>query len=142
MNTSQCSKVDALLNYGVPKKLQQPRAYLQNVCYIDPMHIMLAVVQPLDMNEHDHFPVKRTFSGDAESCHLQMGVLEHAEDYDSVIVDRKILLTILQAMDSDRVKLNCRGDCPLLITGEMNREMKVQGVIAPRLYEEEVDYYE
>lgn len=145
MNTTQCNKVDALLNFGIPKKDQQPRAHLLNVTYIDPAHIMMSRIYPITTKDDAGIEIsKHCFSSKEEQEDLRDGVFDTVQEYPFTFIDRKRLLAALNAMDSDVIKIRMAGETPLLITGVMDHDVMVESVIAPRIYQDEagVEYYE
>ena len=135
MNTSQLNRVNNLLNVGIPKKNQEMRAHLENVVYIEPRHIMMArttdVSDPEEELVYQHFdgPEKKEFSGNPLRDPLRY-VREHNK---RTVVNRKFLLDILQAMDSDLVIVYADEECPIGIVGMMARELMIEGVVAPRI---------
>lgn len=131
MNTTQAAKVDKLLNHGIPKKDQEMRAHLGNVVYIEPRHVMMA--RTTDKSNPEEKLVYRSFDGpnerDVKGDPLRF-VREHNK---RTVVERKYLIEILQAMDSDCVIIYADEECPIGIVGMMNREMLIEGVVAPRI---------
>ena len=136
MNTSQLNKVNDLLTVGIPRKDKEMRAHLGNVLYIEPMHIMMArttMTEGVQPPEYHQFQgtEERTINGDPLKF-----VREHNK---RVVVNRKFLMNILQAMDCDNVIVYADEDCPVGIIGMMAQELKIEGVIAPRIYDTDVE---
>ena len=129
MNTAQLNRVNELLTFGIPRKEKEMRAHLGNVVYIEPQHIMMARTSLTNSpeSEYQHFDGlgKREIKTDA----LRF-VREHNK---RTVIERKFLSNILQAMDSDYVIIYADEDCPIGIMGMMNREMLIEGVVAPRI---------
>lgn len=145
MNTTQCNKVDALLNFDIPKKDQQPRAHLLNVTYVDPAHIMMSRIYPLTTKDDAGIEISKHYFTAKEECEtIREGVFDTVNEYPFTFIDRKRLLAALNAMDSDIIKIRMAGETPLLITGVMDHDVMVESVIAPRIYQDEagVEYYE
>ena len=145
MNTAQCSKIDALLNFDIPKKDQQPRAHLLNVTCVDTAHIMMSRIYPLTTKGNAGVEIsKHCFTAKEECETVRECVFDTVNEYPFTFIDRKRLLAALNAMDSRTVKIRMAGGTPLLITGVMDHDVMVESVIAPRVYEDEagVDYYE
>lgn len=136
MNTTQLNKVNELLTVGIPKKDREMRAHLGNVVYIEPMHIMMARTT---MTEGVQPPEYRQFQGTEERAVNGDPLKFVRERNKRVIVNRKFLIEILQAMDCDNVIMYADEDCPVGIVGMMAQEMKVEGVIAPRVYDTDVE---
>ena len=136
MNTSQLNKVNNLLTVGIPKKDREMRAHLGNVVYIEPMHIMMARTT---MTEGMQPPEYHQFQGTEERA-VNGDPLKFVREHNKrVVVNRKFLMEILQAMDCDNVIVYADEDCPVGIVGMMAQEMKVEGVIAPRVYDTDVE---
>lgn len=145
MNTTQCNKIDALLNFDIPKKDQQPRAHLLNVTYVDPAHIMMSRIYPLTTKDNAGIEISKHYFTAKEECEtIKEGVFDTVNEYPFTFIDRKRLLAALNAMDSDVIKIRMAGESPLLITGVMDHDVMVESVIAPRIYQDEagVEYYE
>lgn len=146
MNTTQCNKIDALLNFDIPKKDQQPRAHLLNVTYVDPAHIMMSRIYPLTTKDNTGIAIsKHCFTAKEECETIRECVFDTANEYPFIFIDRKRLLAALNAMDSHFVKIRMAGgETPLFITGVMDHDMTVESAIAPMLCKDEagVDYYE
>ena len=145
MNTTQCNKIDALLNFGIPKKDQQPRAHLLNVTYVDSAHIMMSMIYPLTTKDNAGIEISKHYFTAKEECEtIREGVFDTVNEYPFTFIDRKRLLAALNAMDSDIIKIRMAGETPLLITGVMDHDVMVESVIAPRIYQDEagVEYYE
>lgn len=136
MNTSQLNKVNNLLTVGIPKKDREMRAHLGNVVYIEPMHIMMARTT---MTEGMQPPEYHQFQGTDERA-VNGDPLKFVREHNKrVVVNRKFLMEILQAMDCDNVIVYADEDCPVGIVGMMAQETKVEGVIAPRIYDTDVE---
>lgn len=145
MNITQCNKIDALLNFDIPKKDQQPRAHLLNVTYVDPAHIMMSRIYPLTTKDNAGIEISKHYFTAKEECEtIKECVFDTVNEYPFTFIDRKRLLAALNAMDSDIVKIRMAGESPLLITGVMDHDVMVESVIAPRIYQDEagVEYYE
>ena len=145
MNTTQCNKIDALLNFDIPKKDQQPRAHLLNVTYIDPARIMMSRIYPLTTKDNAGIEISKHYFTAKEECEtIKEDVFDTVNEYPFTFIDRKRLLAALNAMDSDVIKIRMAGESPLLITGVMDHDVMVESVIAPRIYQDEagVEYYE
>ena len=141
MNTTQCNKIDALLNFDIPKKDQQPRAHLLNVTYLDPAHMMMSRIYPKD---NAGIETKHCFTAKEECETIRERPFDTVNEYPFTFIDRKRLLAALNAMDSDIIKIRMAEETLLLITGVMDHDVMVESVIAPRVYQDEagVDYYE
>ena len=145
MNTTQCNKIDALLNFDIPKKDQQPRAHLLNVTYVDPAHIMMSRIYPLTTKDNAGIEISKHYFTAKEECEtIRECVFDTVNEYPFTFIDRKRLLAALNAMDSDIIKIRMAGESPLLITGVMDHDVMVESIIAPRIYQDEagVEYYE
>lgn len=145
MNTTQCNKIDALLNFDIPKKDQQPRAHLLNVTYVDPAHIMMSRIYPITTKDNAGIEISKHYFTAKEECEtIRESVFDTVNEYPFTFIDRKRLLAALNAMDSDVIKIRMAGESPLLITGVMDHDVMVESVIAPRIYQDEagVEYYE
>ena len=131
MNASQMNRVNELLTFGIPRKEKEMRAHLGNVVYIEPRHIMMA--RTTDVSDPEEELVYRSFDGpnerDVKGDPLRF-VREHNK---RTVVERKYLIEILQAMDSDCVIVYADEECPIGIVGMVNREMLIEGVVAPRI---------
>ena len=130
MNTSQLNRVNNLLTVGIPKKDREMRAHLGNVVYIEPMHIMMTRTT---MTEGVQPPEYHQFQGTEERA-VNGDPLKFVREHNKrVVIDRKFLSNILQSMDSDYVIIYADEECPVGIIGMMNREMLIEGVVAPRI---------
>ena len=129
MNTSQLNKVNELLTSGIPRKEKEMRAHLGNVVYIEPQHVMMARTSLVDSPELEY----HSFQGKEEK-EVKVDPLRFVREHNKrVVIDRKFLSNILQAMDSDYVIIYADEDCPVGIIGMTNREMLIEGVVAPRI---------
>ena len=144
MNTTQCNKIDALLNFDIPKKDQQPRAHLLNVTCVDTAQIMMSRIYPLTTKDNTGIATKHCFTANKECETIRECMFDTMNEYPFIFIDRKRLLATLNAMDSRIVKIRMAGETPLLITGVMDHDVMVESVIAPILCKDEagVDYYE
>ena len=138
MNTTQCNKLDRLLNFGVPKKDQKPRAYLGNVEFINMDRTLM--VRTSDGVEDA--PI-HAFMDREETDTLNTKVFDNAKFYVMSAYSRKELIAILEGMDSDVVTIRMDYDSPILIEGRQGEgEVKVEAILAPRIYDDEkVDFY-
>ena len=137
MNTSQLNKVNELLTFGIPRKEKEMRAHLGNVIYIDPQHIVMA--RTTDMSDPGEEVNYHTFVG-PEAGEIKADPLRFVREHNKrSIISRKFLLQILQAMDCDNVIISADEECPVGIVGMMAQELKIEGVIAPRVYETAVE---
>ena len=137
MNTTQCNRLDRLLNFGVPKKDQKPRAYLGNVEYINMDRTLM--VRTSDGVEDAPIHV---FADYEEIDDLNTKVFDMANGYNMSAYSRKELIAILEGMDSDVVTIKMDCDAPILIEGRQgNGEVKVEAILAPRIYDGEVEFY-
>lgn len=132
MNASQLNKVNELLTVGIPRKDKDLRAHLGNVVYIEPCHIMMVRTTLTDSPEIEFHHFDGLKEKEIKAYPLRF-VREHNK---RTVIDRKFLSNILQAMDSDYVIIYADEDCPVGIIGMMNREMLIEGVIAPRICDE------
>lgn len=143
MNASQLNKVNELLSVGIPRKDRYLRAHLGNVVYMEPQHIML--VRTTDMSDPGEELNYHTFIG-SEAGEIKADPLRFVREHNKrSVINRKFLLQILQAMDCDNVIIYADEECPVGIVGMMAQELKIEGVIAPRVYEstvEEVAFYD
>lgn len=138
MNTTQCNKLDKLLNFGVPKKDQKPRAYLGNVEYVNKDHILMVRTS----NEVEDAPIY-AFDDYEEVESLNNKVFDMVKDYPMCAYQRKELIAILEGMDSDVVTIRMECDAPILIEGRQGKdEIKVEGILAPRIYDGKVRFYD
>lgn len=137
MNASQLNKVNELLTVGIPRKDRGLRAHLGNVVYMEPLHIML--VRTTDVSDPEEKPEYHTFNG-PDAGEIKADPLRFVREHNKrSIISRKFLLQILQAMDCDNVIIYADEDCPVGIMGMMAQELKIEGVIAPRVYETAVE---
>ena len=131
MNTSQLNKVNNLLTVGIPKKDREMRAHLGSVVYIEPRHVMM--VRTTDKSDPEEELVYLQFDG-LEKKEIKADPLRFVREHNKrTVVERKYLIEILQAMDSDCVIIYADEECPIGIVGMMNREMLIEGVVAPRI---------
>ena len=138
MNTTQCNKLDKLLNFGVPKKDQKPRAYLGNVEFVNQDHILM--VRTSDGIEDA--PI-HAFTGCEETDALNTKVFDMVKDYPKSAYQRKELIAMLEGMDSDVVSIKMDWDAPILIEGRQGEgEVKVEAILAPRIYDGKVSFYD
>ena len=129
MNTSQLNKVNDLLTVGIPRKDKDLRAHFGNVVYIEPQHVMMARTSLTNSPESEY----QHFDG-LEKREIKTDTLRFVREHNKrTVIDRKFLSNILQAMDSDYVIVYADEDCPIGIMGMMNREMLIEGVVAPRI---------
>lgn len=129
MNTSQLNKVNELLTVGIPRKDKDLRAHFGNVVYIEPQHVMMARTTLIDSPELEY----QQFDG-LEKKEIKADPLRFVREHNKrVVIDRKFLSNILQSMDSDFVIIYADEECPVGIVGMMNREMLIEGVVAPRI---------
>ena len=137
MNTTQCNKLDRLLNFGVPKKDQKPRAYLGNVEFINMDRTLM--VRTSDGVEDA--PI-HAFMAYEETDVLNTKVFDMTNGYNMSAYSRKELIAILEGMDSDVVTIKMDCDAPILIEGRQgDGEVKVEAILAPRIYDGEVEFY-
>ena len=129
MNTAQLNRVNELLTFGIPRKEKEMRAHLGNVVYIEPRHVMMARTSLTDSPELEYHHFEGTEEREVKADPLRF-VREHNK---RTVVERKYLIEILQAMDSDCVIVYADEECPIGIVGMMNREMLIEGVVAPRI---------
>lgn len=127
MNTSQLNKVNELLTVGIPKKDREMRAHHGNIVYVDPTHVMLAKTTLRESPELEYHKFIGPSEGEISGDPLRF-CREHNK---KVVVNRKFLMQILQAMDCDNVILYADEECPIGIVGMMAREMLIEGVIGP-----------
>lgn len=138
MNTTQCNKLDKLLNFGVPKKDQTPRAHLGNVEFVNKDHILMVRTS----NGVEDAPIY-AFTDGEETESLNTKVFDMAKNYPMCAYQRKELIAILEGMDSDVVTIRMECDAPILIEGCQGRgELKVEGILAPRIYDGKVSFYD
>lgn len=138
MNTTQCNKLDKLLNFGVPKKEQRPRAYLGNVEFVNEARTLM--IRTSDGVEDA--PI-HAFEAYEEVESLNTKVFDMAKGYPMSAYTRKELIAILEGMDSDVVTIKMTDDAPILIEGRQGEgEIKVEAILAPMIYDDwEVDFY-
>lgn len=137
MNVTQCNKLDKLLNFGVPKKDQKPRAYLGNVEFINKERTLM--VRTSDGVEDA--PIY-AFTDYEEVEDLNTKVFDMANGYNMSSYSRKELIAILEGMDSDVVTIKMDCDAPVLIEGRQGEgELKVEAILAPRIYDGKVEFY-
>lgn len=129
MNASQLNKVNDLLTVGIPRKDRDLRAHLGNVVYIEPRHTMLVRTTMTESPEIEYHTFVGPDEGEIKGDPLRF-VREHNK---RSVINRKFLLQILQAMDCDNVIIYADEECPVGIIGMMNREMLIEGVVAPRI---------
>ena len=142
MNTTQASKLDSLLNYGVPKKDQTVRSVHPFVIYMDSERVMMIRESEPDPAEGI---LEHHFIGPDEVESVRDNVVDKVKAYPATYVDRKRLLAILNAMDSDIVRIALEDESPICVSGCCAREERyIDGVIAPRCYDPstKVNYYE
>ena len=120
MNTTQCNKLDRLLNFGIPKKDQKPRAYLGNVEYINMDRTLM--VRTSDGVEDA--PI-HAFMAYEETDSLNGKVFDNAKFYVMSVYSRKELIAILEGMDSDVVTIRMDYDSPILFEGRQDRKSVV-----------------
>lgn len=138
MNTSQTAKLDKLLNYGIKKNDQEPKAHLKNVEYIEPGHMLMVRTS----NGVEEAPIY-AFDGIDEVEELNTKCFDMTRDYPIAAFNRKALIAILEAMDSDIVTVRMNADCPILIEGRMGKEeIKVEAICAPRIYDDCIAFYD
>lgn len=140
MNTTQANKLDALLNLNIKKYNQFPKATLGNVLYVDPNHILMVRVK---VNDSEEDAPLHEFKGMDKAVKLNDSVFSYCEKYGSVAsFDRKVLIKILDSMDSDAVTIALDRDAPILITGRTGRdEVSVESALAPLIWDSEERLY-
>ena len=132
MKAEQFNKLNGALNINVPKKDRDMRAHFKNVTYIDPTHIVM--VRTTDMTDPDG--PARAYSGSEEVDSLSEQPLKWIKDNGhSTVIDRKLLIEVLQAMDSDHVAFITGDESPVGIIGYNGHDIKVEAVIDPRIYD-------
>lgn len=132
MKAEQFNKLNGALNINVPKKDRDMRAHYKNVTYIDPTHIVM--VKTTDMADPDG--PSRAYDGEEEVEDLSEQPLKWIKDNGhSTVIDRKLLIEVLQAMDSDHVAFITGDEHPVGIIGYNGHDIKVEAVIAPRIYD-------
>ena len=137
MNVSQTAKLDRLLNYGIKKSDQEPKAHLKNVEYIEPMHLLMVRIS----NGADGAPIY-AFDGIDEVGELNTKCFGMTGDYPLAAYDRKALIAILEGMDSEVVTVRMNEDAPIVIEGMQGLgEIKVEAICAPRIYDGPVTFY-
>lgn len=137
MNISQTGKLDRLLNYGIKKLDQEPRANLKNVEYIEPGHILMVRIS----NGADGAPIY-AFDGIDEVGEISTKCFEMTGDYPIASYKRKALIAILEGMDSEVVTVRMQEDAPIVIEGRQGRgEIKVEAICAPKVYDGPVTFY-
>ena len=137
MNTTQCNKLDRLLNFGVPKKDQKPRAYLGNVEFVNKDRTLM--VRTSDGVEDA--PI-HAFMDYEEIDELNTKVFDMANGYNMSAYSRKELIAMLEGMDSDVVTIKMDCDTHILIEGRQGvGEVKVEAILAPRIYDGKVEFY-
>lgn len=138
MNTSQTAKLDKLLNYGIKRNEQEPKAHLRNVEYIEPLHMLM--VRTSELTEGN--PIY-AFEGVDEVGELNTKCFDMTRDYPIAAFNRKALIAMLEGMDSDVVTVRMNEDSPILIEGRMGRgEIKVETICAPRIYDDCIRFYD
>ena len=138
MNTTQTAKLDKLLNYGIKRNEQEPKAHLRNVEYIEPGHMLM--VRTCELTEGN--PIY-AFDGLDEVGELNTKCFDMTRDYPIAAFNRKALIAMLEGMDSDTVTVRMNEDCPILIEGRMGRgEIKVEAICAPRIYDDCIAFYD
>ena len=102
MKAEQFNKLNGALNINIKKKDHDMRAQFRNVTYIDPSRVVM--VKTTDMTNPDG--PARCFSGPEEVDTVSLQPFEWMRKNGRItILDRKLLLEILQSMDSDHVIL-------------------------------------
>mgnify|MGYP003296730837 CR=1 FL=1 len=132
MKAEQFNKLNGALNINVPKKDRDMRAHFKNVIYIDPTRVVM--VKTTDMTDPDG--PARAYSGPEEVDTLSEQPLKWIKDNGhSTVIDRKLLIEVLQSMDSDHVAFVTGDETPVGIIGYNGHDIKVEAVIAPRIYD-------
>lgn len=136
MNTSQCAKIDKLLNYGLKSSEASPRAHLANVSYIDPTRVFMSRIYPVTTPDTVGVDIeKHQFTGKEETGFSEQCFTWAESNTESAYIDRRCLITLLNAMDSDIVWIRFREDSPFMVSGMMDRDLMVEGIIAPMIFE-------
>ena len=132
MKAEQFNKLNGALNINVPKKDRDMRAHFKNVTYVDPTRVVM--VRTTDMTDPSG-PAK-AYSGTNEEESINDKPLTWIKNNAKTsVIDRKTLVEILQAMDSDQVALLITDESPVGIIGYNGHDIKVEAVIAPRIYD-------
>lgn len=138
MNTTQTNKLDKLLNYGIKRNEQEPKAHLKNVEYIEPLHTLMVRIS----SGVEEAPIY-AFDGIDEVGELNTKCFDMTRDYPIAAFNRKALIAMLEGMDSDIVTVRMNEDCPILIEGRMGKgEIKVETICAPRIYDDCIRFYD
>ena len=138
MNTTQTAKLDKLLNYGIKRNEQEPKAHLRNVEYIEPLHMLM--VRTSELTEGN--PIY-AFDGLDEVGELNTKCFDMTRDYPIAAYNRKALIAILEGMDSEVVTVRMNEDAPILIEGRQGfGEIKVETICAPRIYDDCIRFYD
>lgn len=125
MKSQTVTKLNNLLNIGIPKSQQEDRCHHDIIEYVTPDHIACVVVIAGTGDDH------KRYSGQHEVDDLRIRNLIqmcHKEKHSKY--NRKLLIEMLSNMDSEYVKLYMGEETPILIEGKTEDNV-VSGGIAP-----------
>ena len=133
MRAESVTKINNLLNIGIPKKVREDRAHYDKVEYITPDHVA-CVTAICGCAGND-----RQFIGEREEPINIAHVIRACGDKHKSEYNRKMLLEILSNLDSEYVTIYMDDDHPMMIEGTIEDLVQVQGCIAPIIRPPEED---
>ena len=130
MKAQTVTKLNSLLNMGVPKSLHQDRSHHDIVEYVTPDHVA-CVVAFIDTGD-DHVRL----CGETDECNDLRQVFKTQQYQVKAKFSRKYLMDILSNLDSDTVTLRMGEDSLIIIKGK-TEDVVIEGAIAPIIEDDE-----
>ena len=130
MKAESCTRLNNLLNIGIPKSKRDDRSHFDTVEYVDPAHIV-CVTAFCGCAGND-----KQFCGKDELPVHIAGVTKACSEKPKSRYDRKMLLELLNNIDSDNVNIYMDEDHPIMIEGFIEEKILIQGCIAPIIGDE------
>ena len=131
MKAESCTRLNNLLNIGIPKSKRDDRSHFDKVEYVDPAHV-ICVTAYCGCAGND-----KQFCGKDESIIHIGGVAKSCSEKPKSRFDRKMLLELLSNIDSDNVTIYMDEDFPIMIEGFVEEKILIQGCVAPIIGDEE-----
>ena len=131
MKAESCTKLNNLLNIGIPKAKRDDRSHFDKVEYVTPDHVA-CVTAFCGCAGND-----RQFSGENEEQVKISNVTEACLSKPKGRYNRKILVDMLSNMDCEYVNIYMDEDHPICVEGFIEEKILIQGCIAPIIGDEE-----
>lgn len=132
MKPQTVTKLNNLLNMGIPKSNHKDKVHHDIIEYVTPGHISGVVVITGGGNDHKRFDGEH----EVDTLVIRSVVVKAHDNYKRSMFDRKTLVEILSNMDSEFVTLYMDEETPIVIEGK-TEESIVKGVIAPCIGDDE-----